>query len=264
MLPLRVLILLIAMLLSGCTATAIMIGEGEPDFEKIRLGDNRNKVEKILGQREWQLGDANGLSYEIYQFKAGRPPNPLLGTAAYAFDMITLGFLEVGYEPNQLAPVKQLSVGYDSNGYVRSVTKPWIVEKFGGCTRMRSAVPNDLGLPLAVRVAPTQQSAFSDIAPARLQLDRVVTLDGNSVGSSTVELHPGRHELSFHGYFPRRMGSFPVSLTFTSLPGQHYRLRIEEFWPYLMNFLIENTDSRETLDCVEVRADQLPGWLNSK
>ena len=264
MLPSRVLILLIALLLSGCTATAIMIGEGEPDFEKIRLGDNRNKVETILGQREWQLGNANGLSYEIYQFKAGRPPNPLLGTVAYAFDMITLGSLEISYEPNQLAPVKQLSVGYDSNGYVRSVTKPWIVYKFGGCTRMRSVVPNDLGLPLAAKTDPVDQSAYSDIAPARLQLDRAVTIDGDSISSSTIELRPGHHKLSFNAYFPRRMGSFPVSLTFTLLPGQHYRLRIEEFWPYLMNFLIENTDSRETLDCVEVRADQLPGWLNSK
>ena len=94
-----------------------MVGEGEPNFEQIRPGDTRPRVESILGQREWQLGYANGLTYEIYQFKAGRPPDPLLGTAAYAFDFVTLGLLEIGYRPNQLAPVKQIAVAYDANGH---------------------------------------------------------------------------------------------------------------------------------------------------
>ena len=264
MMPLRALSLLSNLLLSGCAATAIMIGEGEPNFEQIRLGDTRPRVEGILGQREWQLGYANGLAYEIYQFKAGRPPDPLLGTAAYAFDFITLGLLEIGYRPNQLAPVKQIAVAYDANEHVRFISKPWPVKMFGACTRVRSTIPNDAGVPHAFESDLKNQPISTNAAPARLVLDRTVILDGNSVGNTTVELQPGHRKLSFRSFFPRRTSTFPVSLSFEAVSGHQYRLQVEEFWPYLMNFLIEDVNSKETLDCVEVRADQLPGWIEPK
>jgi hypothetical protein len=55
-----------------------------------------------------------------------------------------------------------------------------------------------------------------------------------------------------------------VSLSFEAVSGHQYRLQVEEFWPYLMNFLIEDVSKKETLDSVEVRAAQLPGWIEPK
>jgi hypothetical protein len=106
-----VLPLMVAVLLPACAATSMMKGVREPKLTSLNVGDTRAQVERMLGKRLWRPGSADGLTYDIYQYKAGQPAAPGAGVIALAFDTLTLGLTELDFRDGlKFAPLKQVAV----------------------------------------------------------------------------------------------------------------------------------------------------------
>jgi hypothetical protein len=241
-----------------------MVGVREPDLTRIQPGDPRSQAERMLGKRLWRPGSAEGLTYDVYQYEAGRPAEPLWGTAVLILDVYTLGMAELpAADARKFAPVKQVAVAYDEQDRVRLVSQPWQVPggTFEPCRRMRSVLPADSGVPSTAHPSPTDRPPGVALEVAILELDSPIhaTIDGRKVEGSVVELPPGRHTVDYQASLGgsvmygatvlSRYGSAEVEL----LPGRLYRLKHKRFygWPRKRAdiFWIEDVDSGETLHC---------------
>lgn len=255
---------LAALLLAGCTATRTAVGVREPDLAAIQPGDPRSKVERILDDPLWRAGSADGLTYEIYQFKKGEPPAPLGGATVLFLDIFTFGLLELEQAGahEKFGPVKQVAVAYDAEGRVRSVSAPWDVPEgvYGPCRRMRSLIPEDLGVAPTERPSPVAAPADAAAKVAVLEVDGAVeaSVDGRKVAGGSVTLPPGRHRVDYEAtvggsailgsMITTHRGSAEVEL----LPGRRYRLdttRLRGWNARADLFWIEDVDSDETLYC---------------
>lgn len=255
--------LVLVPLLSGCFAASSMVGVREPDLTRIQNAGQRSEVEKVLGKSLWRPGSAKGLSYEIYQFKSAKPPNPLLGTVTLGMDYITLGMMELNVKDlKYFAPVKQLAVAYDGRDRVRSVSRPWSVETAEPARRMRRLIPKDSGVPANARPSSIVQRDGSNPKAATLKWDRdvKVAVDGRGLEGQMAELKPGRHSVSYKAEFGGSVmyGAMVLSYdkTFSGvemLAGRHYQLKNKRFYPGVGArvdiFWIEDVDSGETLGC---------------
>jgi len=251
------------LLLSGCAATSLMVGVSEPDLTKIQPADERSHVERMLGERLWRLGLADGLTYDIYQYKATQPARPVLGTVALGLDVLSLGIMEFNLRDAMKArPVSQVAVAYDEQDRVRFVSQPWDVAAVGPCRRMRSLVPADSGVPSTIHPCPMAHRVSSASEVAILELDRQlhVMIDGREIEGHVVELPPGRHAVDYSAILggSHLYGAvlLPYDETFgyvEVLPGRLYRVKRERFYPGYREradvFWIEDVDSGETLKC---------------
>ena len=88
--------LILIPVLFGCKAVSTTTGVREPDLTFLQHAERRVQVEKVLGRREWTPGSADGLTYEIYQFRAAQPSRPVLGAVILAVDALSFGSMEIG------------------------------------------------------------------------------------------------------------------------------------------------------------------------
>jgi hypothetical protein len=259
----RVLLPLVLMLLlSGCSATSLMVGVREPDFGRIQIGGTRHQVEQVLGRRLWRAGSADSLIYDVYQYKTRRPAKPLWGVMALGFDVYSLGLTEFLFkDAGQFAPVKQVSVAYNEQNRVRFVSHTWLVPEdiVGPCRRMRALFPADSAVPPTARPTPTDRPPGTASDVAILERNRAfhTRIDGHKLERRLVELPPGRHAVDFHAsvYGSILVGpmhrSYDVSTEVELLPGRRYRLKSGRFYVWggdrIDVFWIEDVGSGETL-----------------
>lgn len=235
-----------ATLLSGCTAVKTMVGVNEPDLEKIGIGVPRAAVEKTLGKCLWYVGEADGLSYNIYQFENEKPAKPVSGVLIMGLDYITLGTMELGLRHSRdFGQAKQVAVAYDHKNQVAFVSKPWPAQDIGPCRRQRFLIPKDSGIPTTAHPAPL--IGLNDSVLNTAILDdadlEVKTIDGHVPEEAIIELQPGHHKVKHHGYVA----------TVEFFPGRHYRMDHESFYGVARSrpfYFIEDVDSRETLMCL--------------
>jgi hypothetical protein len=224
----------------------VMVGVNEPDLSEVTPGIHRLEAEKILGERLWHVGVADGLSYNIYQYEVGQPARPIFGAVSYVMTFLSLGVMErVMSDGLNFGPVKQVAVGYDGKDRVVSVSRSWSIEStiVGPCRRQRYLLPTDSGVPDATR--PGSATGFYASLPSSLKGSARVkaTVNGQKLQRKNVMLPPGRHEVSYGG----RVAIVDL------LPGRHYRLERksvmghERSRPFLW---IEDIDSREVLHCI--------------
>jgi hypothetical protein len=234
---------ILILLLSGCTATRVMVGVSEPDLSKIQLPSQRSQVERALGDRLWRAGLAEGLIYDIYEYKEARPASPALGAVWLGVDVLMFGLLTEARGIDELSwPVKQVAVAYDAQDRVVFVSHPWSVHAGPPCRRMRSVLAADSGVPSTARPAPMadRPAAGSEVAVLKLDwLETPVRIDGRQSERRVIELPPGPHNVS------------DAEVDF--LPGRVYRLKREKWtvgtseWETIR--WIEDVDSGETLHC---------------
>jgi hypothetical protein len=226
------------------------------------LGDKRTQVQKILGKRLWRLGFANGLTYDVYQYVADRPANPVLGVIGFGLDYLSLGLTEfAARDLKDFDPVKQVCIAYDDQDRVSFISKPLLVKVAGPCRHMRALWANNSDIPLTAKPFPDTYQVDSETKPAILKLDRGVdvTIDGQIIKESEVELSPGIHKLSYNAelggsimYGAAFLQYNNVFGDFELFPGRRYRLNRERFYPGQARvdiFWIEDVESGETLKC---------------
>lgn len=241
-----------------------MVGNSEPDLTRIQQNDPRSQVERIFDKRLWRPGSAEGLTYDVYQYEASRPPEPLWGIFVLGLSVYTLGMLEllqVG-AGDETASVKQVVVAYDEQGRVRFVSEPWAVPegKFGPCRRMRSVLPADSGVPSSAHPSPADGPTGVALETAILELDGRIeaTVDGRKVEGQTVELPPGRHRVDYQASLGGSVMSGPMFSSYDAsaevdlLPGRVYRMDTKRFYGASSRadlFWIEDVESGETVYC---------------
>ena len=233
-------------LLSGCTATSMMVGVSEPDLTKIQPSDQRSQAEKTLGERLWRAGLANGVTYDIYEYEAAQPARPFWGMGMGVAEALTFGSaeMELHNRRKMFCPFKQVAIAYDAQDRVLFVSRPWSVVAPPPCRRMRSLLPADSGVPSTARPSLAADRPDSASKVAILKLGRAgtnVTIDSFEPEGRLVELTPGLHKVNYAD----------VEI----LPGREYILQHEEFFieagdrTYERVFWIEDIDSGETLYC---------------
>jgi hypothetical protein len=243
-------IMALATLLSGCAPTKKMFGVSEPNIAEIKPGVARSDVDKILGERLWHVGVAEGLIYDIYQFESEQDAQPILGVVGIGLDIFSFGALDFQHHPRDITPAKQVAVAYDVQGRVTFVSKAWIVTTVGPCRRQRSRLLADSGIPVDARPEP-MPGLSSDSAALTSQLgiyfwisSETITVDGHEYKESVVSLPPGRHEVTYYSGAVADVELFP---------GRFYRLNSENFAGFARArrfYFIEDVDSREVLHCV--------------
>lgn len=256
-------VMLLMLLLTGCTATSVLIGVREPKLSKLVTNAPRARVERTLGKRLWHAGSAEGVTYDIYQFKAAKGPRPVSGTIALGLDFFTLGLFEANISDlKRYAPVKQIAITYDARDCVQAVSLPWTVTSPGPCRNRRSLVPADSGVPTNVRPPPLARLSDSDAQVAILQRERAIhlTVDGRKLIERELRLKPGTHEVSFGSVLGGSVlyGAMFLSYEHTFgkvdlLPGRIYRVktvRLYDLAPSREDFFwIQDMDSGETIGC---------------
>jgi len=244
-------IMALATLMSGCAPIKMAIGVSEPNLTEIKPFDRRSDAEKMLGERLWHVGVADGLTYNIYQFESDQPPRPMLAVGAIVMDIITVGLFELSVQPRNLTEAKQVAVAYDRKERVVFVSKPWPIMSVGPCRRQRSLIPADSGVPVTARPEPVVGLARSTPSTAKLGLMKhlfgwyPVSVDGREFKGNVIELPSGNHEIS-----SRYWGSFA---TVELLPGRVYQLKTENYYGYKKSkwfFFIEDVISSEVLQCI--------------
>lgn len=231
--------------LSGCAPVKTMVGVGEPDLAQINPGLQRSAAEKILGERLWHVGAADGLTYDIYQYQKEQSARPILGLVVLGLDFLSLGSLELMDHPHDFRPAEQVAVAYDNQGRVVFVSKPWTVSDTGPCRRQRYLIPEGSGVPASTCPVPVKDLSGAALNSAILEDDDqdIETIDGHVPEEDVMELPPGRHEVDNHG----------VVATVEFFPGRRYRVEHEHFYGYARYrpfIFIEDVDSRETLVCI--------------
>jgi hypothetical protein len=243
--------------LLGCHATLVTVGHREQDLRPVQNAQNRTQMERVLGSPLWHPGATTGLTYEVYQFEAGRSARPFTGTMEFCLDAVTLGYTEALYGDTDLPPTyKVLAVAYDANNRVRFVSPSWLAKGPQPAWRMMSSVPDSSGVPKDVKPLPLIHWTGTNESEAMLELpwydrwgalfDMVhVTVDGRKTKGSLTSLAPGSHEVTFD------MDYIVFSEKIEVLPRRVYRLNIER---YRRNYWaditwIEDVQSREVLCC---------------
>jgi hypothetical protein len=213
------------LLLAGCTATSTMVGVREPDLTRIKPDDQRSQVEKILGERLWRAGSADGVTYDIYQYEAARPADPGHGAAQLLQGILTFGATAAQRADAKAisAPFKQLAVAYDARDRVRFVSQPWSVNSPKPCRGMRSLLPADSGVPSNARPSPLADRTSSASESATLTWSWgnrgfVKGIDGHKPEERVVELRPGLHKVQLAAYLNEE--NVDVEL----LPSRRYRV----------------------------------------
>jgi hypothetical protein len=250
-------------LLSGCFATSALVGVREPDVTRIERATQRAEVEQLLGKPLWQPGVHKGLTYEVYQYKAAKPPQLLTGTVALGMDYFTLGMFEFNMmDVKHFAPVKQVAVAYKDQDLVRSVSSPWPVETAEPCRRMRSRIPKEVSGPANARPVAMFHGGPSNAKLATLKWKRYIQLavDGRALDGTMAELPPGRHKLDYSSSMGGSIMYGAMVLSYDQsfgqvelLAGRTYQMKHKRFYPGLGSrvdiFWLEDIGNRETLAC---------------
>jgi len=256
-------LLLLVLVISGCAATRTMVGVGEPDFTKIQPTHSRTQVEQVLGKRLWRAGNANGFTYDIYQYKAGQRARPVTGTAVLAFDVISFGLFEYNVaDAKKYAPVKQVAVSYDEHDRVQSVSPPWSVNQVGPCRRSRNLIPPNSAVPATARPSPLPGLSGPSGGLASLEVEHRIhaQVDGVKLEKRTIQLPPGLHAVSFSTVLGGSILYGSMSISYDGhfadvelMPGRQYRLKTTRLYGGYRSredfFWIEDVESGEVLAC---------------
>jgi hypothetical protein len=251
------LLLFLIPLLISCRAVSTIAGVREPNLDKFKQAGNRFQVEKVLGQPIWSPGSADGLNYEVYQFRPAEPARPTRGAVIFAVDALTLGLME--FNISRMDPsraVKQVAVAYDARDEVRSVSKDWLVsdgwmmDTPGPGPRSRSSLPAEAGVPATAHPAPLARPDDPEGQSAILEWGMFfhVTVDGEPLPGRKARLKPGSHLVEY-----RHQTEHDVLARVDLWPGRAYYLMAEfpnntagipgHSW-------IEDEDSHEILWCI--------------
>jgi hypothetical protein len=225
----------------------MIAGTKEPDLTKIQEGSSRAQVEKMLGKPLWQPGVADGLNFEVYQYRAAQPANPAGGAGLLAVDTPSLGIGEYNMRDTVAsAPGKQIAIGYDDHDQARFRSAPWSVQGPPPCRRMRSLLPPHSGVPATARppalsTGTNGPGESATLVPGRVELQ----VDGRVVADRSVELSPGHHKLSYRSGNDNS-GTFDIEV----LSGRLYRLESHRYYASVDFYYIEDVASHETLQCM--------------
>jgi hypothetical protein len=112
------------LLLPGCTAYKFAAGDPGTDLRAVAPGENRARLEALLGPplRSWTT--PAGIEYRIYRYDAGRPGSTADAIAFALMDIGTMGAWEVMGQlapPYDLSPdhprrFRNLAIAYDRDG----------------------------------------------------------------------------------------------------------------------------------------------------
>lgn len=110
--------------LPGCMVYKFAAGDPGTDIRAVSPGENRDRLEALLGPpvRTWTT--RSGIEYRVYRYDAGRPGSAADAIAFAVMDIGTMGAWEVmGYlappsdvSPDHAARFKKLAVAYDRDG----------------------------------------------------------------------------------------------------------------------------------------------------
>jgi hypothetical protein len=237
--------------LSGCYSTSLLIGVREPDLTKIQRGETRDQVEKVLGKRAWCAGTADGLTYNIYQYKPKRPPKPILGLVGYGLDYCSVGIIEYNIlDVRTFASKKEVAVAYDATNHVRFVSPAWRIDMGGPGSRMRCLLPDDAGIPATVRPTPLANATNAGSTAATLRFPLFpglfyppTTVDYRPIEGHVVKLPPGCHRIEYK----------TVIISVELDAGRVYQLKDERYYPGYSQGVtilwIEDEESNETIFC---------------
>ncbi len=255
--------LAVVALSAGCAAKSKTLGVREPDLARIKPTVSRSEVEKTLEHPRWRAGSADGLSYDIYEYKSAQPPQRLAGVVTLGFDLFTLGLVEYNLaDMVKNGPASQVAVAYDGDDRVRFVSRPWPVgpDTVGPCRSSRGLLPSDSGVPSTAHPSP-QPGRASSVATLRVGRRPQVTLDVRKVDRHVVELPPGPYAMNCDVRTERCVlcdasSLFSCNAGYANtelLAGRVYRLRRTRLYFGFERediLWLEDADSRETVRCI--------------
>jgi hypothetical protein len=231
-------------------ATHLIVGAREPELAQLQPAQQRSQVEAVLGHRLWNAGVADGLTYDIYQFKAHQPMRPISGTFLLGLDFFTAGITEFNLaDVKNFAPVKQLAVTYDTQDRVRHISAPWFVETAEPSRRLRSLVPPNAGIPTNAYPSPLTTGTGTNPMTAIVNFPIFTglfntlpaQLDGRKIQGHTATVTAGWHTIDYN----------TLSARVKLYPGRVYRLVEERYYPAMDTAVtidwIEDVNSNETL-----------------
>jgi hypothetical protein len=82
------------LILSGCSVAMAMIGDKEPDFERIKIGATKEEIEFEFNQPGTPKDLGEGKTEVTYKYAMGNSPNAARAAIYGYYDLATLGFAE--------------------------------------------------------------------------------------------------------------------------------------------------------------------------
>ncbi|HMS84536.1 MAG TPA: hypothetical protein PKD12_12860 [Nitrospira sp.] len=80
--------------LSGCSVMMAMVGDKEPDFERIKVGTTKEEIDFEFNQLGTQRDVGDGKTEVTYKYEMGNSPNAARAAIYGYYDLATLGFAE--------------------------------------------------------------------------------------------------------------------------------------------------------------------------
>ena len=115
-------LLMLTIILSGCSVGMAMSGKKEPDLGAIRVGATRGEVELQLGPPV-AIREVDGYRTDQYAYEIGNAPSAGRAAGHAAMGVLTLGLWEIVGTPIEasIGEKKSLTIVYDENDIVTRV-----------------------------------------------------------------------------------------------------------------------------------------------
>ncbi|OPY86344.1 MAG: hypothetical protein A4E72_01685 [Syntrophus sp. PtaU1.Bin208] len=120
----KLIILCFILFLSGCMVASTLKGKPGLDVSSIRPGISMNEVNKVIGPPKSQWKTPLGITYCVYKYDGGVPPNKADAMAFAFMDIISLGMWEIVFTFQTFPEHRvsdQMAVSYDGNDLVIEV-----------------------------------------------------------------------------------------------------------------------------------------------
>mgnify|MGYP001561735941 FL=1 len=118
-----VLLVLVLIVLSGCSVGMAISGKEEPNLSAFRVGSTRGEVELQLGSPVSSVTTPEGKRVDMYEYELGNKPSGGRAIGHGGMDLLTLGLWEVIGTPIEgfQGEKKRVTIRYDAKDIVEAI-----------------------------------------------------------------------------------------------------------------------------------------------
>ena len=118
-----VLLVLVLIVLSGCSVGMAISGKEEPNLSAFRVGSTRGEVELQLGSPVSSVTTPEGKRVDMYEYELGNKPSGGRAIGHGVMDLLTLGLWEVIGTPIEgfQGEKKRVTIRYDAKDIVEAI-----------------------------------------------------------------------------------------------------------------------------------------------
>jgi len=112
---------------SGCAAWMLATGDNGSDMSTVQPGVSLDEAERLLRSPVTQWVSSTGITYRVYEYDTGSPPNLLEAWHAAIFSFITMGIAEPFLISNEVArsrkelTYQRVNVSVDAQGVILGI-----------------------------------------------------------------------------------------------------------------------------------------------